>query len=85
MTNGKVDCEEFTSECAVPGFCGLEAFRKETKWLPNVVDVLLEDCTNGYIGGIGHEAQFSIGLGVRQHGGVSEGSLDLLKGGCCRF
>ena len=41
VADRKVHCEEFASEGAVPGFCWLKAFGKETRWLPNVVDSLL--------------------------------------------
>ena len=79
MSNGDVHSEEFMSECAVPGFSWLEPFRKETKWLPHIVDLLLEDGTNSYIRSIGHETQFSIMLGMGQHGEVCECCLDLVE------
>ena len=49
MTYREVNREKFTTKRTVSGFCWLEAFGEETEWLPNVIDFLLENCTDSNI------------------------------------
>ena len=82
--DSQIHGQQLTIKSAVMGFSWFEPFGEEGKGLPLVINLLLEDRSYCYVGGISDHTGWCVQLGVDKKSGVSQSVLDLYKGcGCC--
>ena len=60
VLNSKVNGQPFPIKRAVTSFCWLELFGEKRDGLPLSINVLLQHCTYGRVGGIGHDISQSM-------------------------
>ena len=81
MLHGQVYHEKLAVEGAVSGLSGLENFGEIGNGMPVAIEKLLEHGTNRDIGGVCHDARWSIHLGVSQERGISKSLFDPVESG----
>ena len=80
VTDGEVDSEKLSTKGAVSCLSWFQFLREESDWLPVVIDLLLQNTTDGNIGGVYHDVQWRIDLRMSEHGDIGESGFNLLEG-----
>ena len=81
VSGGQVDGEELPVEGRVSLFGVGQFLAVEGEWCCPSVALLLEDCTDCNVAGVGCEVQFGVGGRKREQCGVGEGVLGVAEGG----